>query len=97
MQNWGYEENSIMRGYIKKAVYEWNLAYPGEAIDEQTKANLLQALRWATDDMTAAEAAIAVVKGGPLFFFVQISAPCHHRDRDGIPAPERAYPAHSRH
>ena len=58
MQKWGYEENCVMRGYIKKAVYEWNLAYPGEAIDEQTKANLLQALRWATDDMTAAEAAI---------------------------------------
>lgn len=58
MQNWGYEENKVMRGYLKKAIREWNLAYPGEAIDEQTKTNLLQALRWATDDMTAAEAAI---------------------------------------
>lgn len=57
MQNWGYEENVIMRGYIKKAINEWNLAYPDQAIDEQTKTSLLQALRWATDDMTAAEAA----------------------------------------
>lgn len=58
MQNWGYEENSVMRGYIKKAVFEWNLAYPEESISSETLKNLLQALRWATDDMTATEAAI---------------------------------------
>lgn len=58
MQNWGHEENQIMRGYIKKAVFEWNLAYPEEAIPPETLKNLFQGLRWATDDMTAAEAAI---------------------------------------
>lgn len=57
MQNWGYEENRALRGYIKKAVFEWNLAYPDEAISKETLKNLLQALRWATDDMTAGEAA----------------------------------------
>ena len=57
MQNWAGEENSAMRGYIKKAIFEWNLAYPEELISDEVKNNLLQALRWATDDMTAAEAA----------------------------------------
>ena len=46
-----------MRGYIKKAICEWNLAYPEELISDEVKNNLLQALRWATDDMTAGEAA----------------------------------------
>ncbi len=57
MQNWAGEENSAMRGYIKKAIFEWNLAYPEESISSETLKNLLQALRWATDDMTASEAA----------------------------------------
>lgn len=56
IQNWGHEENQIMRGYIKKAVFEWNLAYPEQAISQETLKNLFQGLRWATDDMTAAEA-----------------------------------------
>ena len=58
MQNWAGEENSAMRGYIKKAIFEWNLAYPEELISDEVKNSLLQALRWATDDMTATEAAM---------------------------------------
>lgn len=57
IKNWGFNyENETMRGYILKAYNDWNKYNPEKAIPCIYLEHLLQALTWATDDMTAEEA-----------------------------------------
>ena len=54
--NWNGDDNQVMKGYILKAVDLWNKEYPATAFSKETIDNLLTALRWATDELTAEEA-----------------------------------------
>lgn len=55
--NWTGNENQVMKGYILKAVSLWNSeSRPSDAINKETLDNLLTALCWATDELTAEEA-----------------------------------------
>ena len=54
--NWNGDDNQVMKGYILKAVDIWNKEYPTTAFSKETIDNLLTALRWATDELTAEEA-----------------------------------------
>jgi len=56
VHNWSGDENQVMKGYILKAFNMWNLSNPEDAIPKETLDNLMQALRWATDDLTAEQA-----------------------------------------
>ena len=54
--NWNGDDNQVMKGYILKAVAMWNRENLTEQITQRTLDNLLTALRWATDELTAEEA-----------------------------------------
>ena len=54
--NWNGDDNQVMKGYILKAVAMWNRENLTEQITQKTLDNLLTALRWATDELTAEEA-----------------------------------------
>ena len=54
--NWNGNDNQVMKGYILKAVAMWNRENLTEQITQKTLDNLLTALRWATDEITAEEA-----------------------------------------
>ncbi len=54
--NWNCDDNQVMKGYILKAVAMWNRANLTEQITQKTLDNLLTALSWATDELTAEEA-----------------------------------------
>ena len=54
--NWNGNDNQVMKGYILKAVAMWNRENLTEQITQKTLDNLLTALRWATDELTAEEA-----------------------------------------
>lgn len=54
--NWNGDDNQVMKGYILKAVAMWNRANLTEQITQKTLDNLLTALSWATDELTAEEA-----------------------------------------
>ena len=54
--NWNGDDNQVMKGYILKAVDLWNKEYPTTAFPKETIDNLLTALRWATEELTAEEA-----------------------------------------
>lgn len=54
--NWNGDDNQVMKGYILKAIDMWNIDYPSAAFSKETIDNLLTALRWATDELTAEEA-----------------------------------------
>ena len=54
--NWNDNDNQVMKGYILKAVAMWNRENLTEQITQKTLDNLLTALRWATDELTAEEA-----------------------------------------
>ena len=54
--NWNGDDNQVMKGYILKAADLWNKEYPTTAFPKETIDNLLTALRWATDELTAEEA-----------------------------------------
>ena len=54
--NWNGDDNQVMKGYILKAVAMWNKENLTEQITQRTLDNLLTALRWATDELTAEEA-----------------------------------------
>ena len=54
--NWNGDDNQVMKGYILKAVDLWNKEYPATAFSKETIDNLLTALRWATEELTAEEA-----------------------------------------
>ena len=54
--NWNGDDNQVMKGYILKAVDLWNKEYPTTAFSKETIDNLLTALRWAIDELTAEEA-----------------------------------------
>lgn len=56
IENWDGLQNCVMMGYILRAAAEWNRECPDKPIDKDTVDNLLRAVRWACDDMTAAEA-----------------------------------------
>ena len=56
IENWDGTQNCVMKGYILYAVREWNANYPDQRIDHDTVEHLMQALGWATDDLTADEA-----------------------------------------
>ena len=56
IENWDGTDNQVMKGYVLRALKNMQMYYQKEALSEsQTKA-LMQALKWATDDMTAQEA-----------------------------------------
>lgn len=54
--NWNGNDNQVMKGYILKAVAMWNRENLTEQITQKMLDNLLTALRWATDELTAEEA-----------------------------------------
>ena len=54
--NWNGDDNQVMKGYILKAVAMWNRANLTEQITQKTLDNLLTALGWATEELTAEEA-----------------------------------------
>ena len=54
--NWDGTDNQVMKGYILKARDLWNEENPADPISEYTIENLMNALKWATDDFTAEEA-----------------------------------------
>ena len=54
--NWNGDDNQVMKGYILKAADLWNKEYPATAFSKETIDNLLTALRWATEELTAEEA-----------------------------------------
>ena len=54
--NWNGDDNQVMKGYILKAVAMWNKENLTEQITQRTLDDLLTALRWATDELTAEEA-----------------------------------------
>ena len=54
--NWNGNDNQVMKGYILKAVAMWNRENLTEQITQKTLDNLLTALSWATDELTAEEA-----------------------------------------
>ena len=54
--NWNGDDNQVMKGYILKAVAMWNRENLTEQITQRTLDNLLTALHWATDELTAEEA-----------------------------------------
>ncbi len=56
MPNWTGDENTVMKGYILKACALWNAENADELIPQEVIDNLMTALRWATDDLTAQEA-----------------------------------------
>ena len=56
ISNFNGTENQVMKGYILKAIDMWNIDYPSAAFSKETIDNLLTALHWATDELTAEEA-----------------------------------------
>ena len=54
--NWNGDDNQVMKGYILKAIDMWNIDYPTKAFSEEIIENLMNALRLATDELTAEEA-----------------------------------------
>ena len=54
--HWNGDDNQVMKGYILKAVAMWNRENLTEQITQRTLDNLLTALHWATDELTAEEA-----------------------------------------
>lgn len=54
--NWNGDDNQVMKGYVFKAIDLWNADNPDKAFSEETTENLMNALRWATDELTAEEA-----------------------------------------
>ena len=54
--NWNGNDNQVMKGYILKAVAMWNRENLTEQITQKMLDNLLTALSWATDELTAEEA-----------------------------------------
>lgn len=56
ISNFNGTENQVMKGYILKAIDMWNIDYPSVAFSKETIDNLLTALHWATDELTAEEA-----------------------------------------
>ncbi len=54
--NWNGDDNQAMKGYILKAIDLWNKEYPATVFTKEMTDNLLTALRWATDELTAEEA-----------------------------------------
>ena len=56
ISNFNGTDNQVMKGYILKAIDMWNIDYPSAAFSKETIDNLLTALHWATDELTAEEA-----------------------------------------
>ncbi len=54
--NWTGNENAVMKGYILKACALWNEENGMESIPKEIIDNLMTALGWATNDLTAQEA-----------------------------------------
>lgn len=54
--NWNGDDNQVMKGYILKAVDMWNSDYPTKAFTGETVENLMNALHFATEELTAEEA-----------------------------------------
>lgn len=54
--NWTGNENTVMKGYILKACALWNDQEADKPIAKEIIDNLMTALQWATDDLTAQEA-----------------------------------------
>ena len=61
--NWNGDDNQVMKGYILKAVAMWNRENLTEQITQRTLDNLLTALSWATEELTAEEAYCYYEKG----------------------------------
>ena len=54
--NWDGTDNQVMKGYILKARDLWNKDNYTDPIPDDAVENLLMALKWATEDLTASEA-----------------------------------------
>lgn len=57
IENWGFNyENETMKGYVLYALKQIRMEAPELQLSDEQKEILLNALNWATSDLTAQEA-----------------------------------------